>query len=142
MGVLMLVELVMNIAGIKLVAMLNQISVWWHIAIVAAVVVLLFLAGKPDASGLTLFAIQPLDVAGSWDNDSVPVKPRVRAGDRYPLVLAFFFSLLQANWTYTGYDASAHVAEETVGARIVERLGRLPVGRRLGRSPGSSSCSR
>ena len=35
----------------------------------------------------------------------------------YPLILAFFFSLLQANWTYTGYDASAHVAEETVGAR-------------------------
>ena len=40
MGILMLVELVLNIAGINLVAMLNQVSVWWHIAIVAAVVVL------------------------------------------------------------------------------------------------------
>ena len=40
MGILMLVELVMNIAGINLVAFLNQVSVWWHIAIVAAVVVL------------------------------------------------------------------------------------------------------
>jgi len=35
-----------------------------------------------------------------------PVRPGVRAG------------LLQAQWTYTGYDASAHVAEETVLARL------------------------
>jgi amino acid transporter len=41
----------------------------------------------------------------------------------YPIILAFFFSLLQANWTYTGYDASAHVAEETVGARIASAWG-------------------
>ena len=41
----------------------------------------------------------------------------------YPIVLAFFFSLLQANWTYTGYDASAHVAEETVGARVASAWG-------------------
>ena len=41
----------------------------------------------------------------------------------YPLLLAFFFSLLQANWTYTGYDASAHVAEETVGARVASAWG-------------------
>ena len=38
-------------------------------------------------------------------------------------MLAFFFSLLQANWTYTGYDASAHVAEETVGARVASAWG-------------------
>jgi amino acid transporter len=30
---------------------------------------------------------------------------------------------LQANWTYTGYDASAHVAEETVGARKASAWG-------------------
>ncbi len=34
------------------------------------------------------------------------------------LVLAFTLGLLQAQWTYTGYDASAHVAEETVMARL------------------------
>src|SRR5260221_5981420 len=49
MGVLLAICLVINIAGINLVALLNQVSVWWHIAIVAAVVVLVFLAGKPDA---------------------------------------------------------------------------------------------
>jgi amino acid transporter len=31
--------------------------------------------------------------------------------------------LLQAQWTYTGYDASAHVAEETVGARLSSAWG-------------------
>ncbi len=54
MGVLMIIELVLNIAGIRLVSMLNQVSVWWHIGIVALVVLLVFIAGKPDVSGLTL----------------------------------------------------------------------------------------
>src|SRR5436190_1119871 len=34
-----------------------------------------------------------------------------------PFALVFVLGLLQAQWTYTGYDASAHVAEETVMAR-------------------------
>jgi amino acid transporter len=123
MGILMLVELGMNIAGINLVALLNQVSVWWHIVIVAAVVILVFLAGKPDESGLTLFAVQPLDTAGSWNNDLGFVNLQYGPAISYPIILAFFFSLLQANWTYTGYDASAHVAEETVGARIASAWG-------------------
>lgn len=123
MGILMLIQLAMNIAGINLVALLNQVSVWWHIVIVAAVVILVFLAGKPDQSGLTLFAVQPLDTAGSWNNDLGFVNLQYGPAIGYPIVLAFFFSLLQANWTYTGYDASAHVAEETVGARIASAWG-------------------
>jgi amino acid transporter len=123
MGILMIVELAMNIAGINLVALLNQASVWWHIVIVAAVVVLVFLAGKPDQSGLSLFAIQPLDTAGSWNNNLGVVNLQYGAAVTYPAFLAFFFSLLQANWTYTGYDASAHVAEETVGARVASAWG-------------------
>jgi amino acid transporter len=123
MGILMLIELAMNIAGINLVAILNQISVWWHIVIVAAVVVLVFLAGKPDESGLTQFAIQPQDVAATWNNNLGVVNLQYGPAITYPLILAFFFSLLQANWTYTGYDASAHVAEETVGARVASAWG-------------------
>lgn len=123
MGVLMLIQLAMNIAGINLVALLNQVSVWWHMVIVAAVVILIILIGKPDHSGLTLFAIQPLDVAGSWDNNLGIVHLQYGPAVTYPVILAFFFSLLQANWTYTGYDASAHVAEETVGARMASAWG-------------------
>jgi amino acid transporter len=127
MGVLMAICLALNVAGINLVAMLNQVSVWWHIAIVAAVVVLVFIAGKPDQSGMTLFAIQPQDVGGSWANDltkiGLPINLSYGAAITYPLIFALLFSLLQANWTYTGYDASAHVAEETVGARVSSAWG-------------------
>ena len=123
MGILMLIELALNIAGINLVALLNQVSVWWHIVVVAAVVILVFLAGKPDESGLTLFAVQPQDVGGSWANNLGFIDLGYGAAATYPLILAFFFSLLQANWTYTGYDASAHVAEETVGARVASAWG-------------------
>jgi amino acid transporter len=129
MGILMLIQLILNIAGINLVALLNQVSVWWHIVVVALVVVLVFLIGQPDESGLTLFAIQPQDTAGSWDNTFPPgaenpiLSIGYGAAITYPLILAFLFSLLQANWTYTGYDASAHVAEETVSARLASAWG-------------------
>ena len=84
MGVLMLICLALNVVGINVVAILNQVSVWWHIAIVAAIVILVFVAGKPDMSGLTLFAIQPQDTAGSWANDLTPLghtgQPELRSG--------------------------------------------------------------
>jgi amino acid transporter len=123
MGVILIIQLALNIAGINLVALLNQVSVWWHIGIVAAVVVLIFAMGKPDQSGLTLGAIQPLDTAGSWNNNLGFINLQYGPASSYPLLLAFFFSLLLANWTYTGYDASAHVAEETIGARMSSAWG-------------------
>jgi amino acid transporter len=132
MAGLLAIELALNIAGIRVVAFLNQVSVWWHIAFVAAIVGALFILGTQSTAtdaGLDLFAIQPLDTLGSWDNTfpvgsenpwfSFAYGPAVS----YPIALAFLFSLLQANWTYTGYDASAHVAEETVGARTASAWG-------------------
>jgi amino acid transporter len=119
----MLIQLAMNIAGINLVALLNQVSVWWHIAIVAIVAVGLTIFGKADTSGLGLFDIKPLDTAGSWNNDIGPISLVYGPAIGYPVIIAFFFSLLQANWTYTGYDASAHVAEETIGARVASAWG-------------------
>jgi amino acid transporter len=123
MGVIMLIQLALNIAGINLVAILNQVSVWWHIVIVLAVVILVLATGKPNESGLTIGAIQPLDTAGSWNNDLGFLNLQYGPAIGYPLFLAFMFSLLQANWTYTGYDASAHVAEETIGARRASAWG-------------------
>ncbi len=127
MAVLMTVQLVLNIAGINVVAFLNQVSVWWHIAFVALIAGALFLIGTQDTArdaGLTLFAIEPQDTLGSWDITIPPgaENPILQflfgPATSYAPFIAFFFSLLLANWTYTGYDASAHVAEETVGARI------------------------
>jgi len=126
MAGLLAIELVLNIAGIRVVAFLNQVSVWWHIAFVVAIVGSLFILGTQSTgtdAGLDLFAIQPLDTLGSWDN-TFPVGSenpwfsfKYGPAISYPIAFAFLFSLLQANWTYTGYDASAHVAEETIGAR-------------------------
>jgi amino acid transporter len=126
MAVLLAVELFLNIAGVRIVALLNNISVWWHIAFVVAITGALFLLGTQSTTedaGLTLFAVQPQDTLGSWDNTIPPgsdnpwLQLTYGPAVSYPIFIAFLFSLLQANWTYTGYDASAHVAEETVGAR-------------------------
>jgi amino acid transporter len=120
MAVLMVIQLVLNIAGIKIVAMLNDASVWWHIGTVAVIVGALFLisSGKAHAD-ISAFAIQPLDTAGSASPLGFNLGPAVG----YAVPVAFMFSLLQAQWTFTGYDASAHVAEETVGARLSSAWG-------------------
>jgi len=132
MAALLAVELALNIAGVRVVALLNQISVWWHIFFVIVIAGALFILGTQSTTedaGLALFAIQPVDTAGSWDNtfpvgsDNPWFSFQYGPAMSYPVILAFFFSLLQANWTYTGYDASAHVAEETIGARRASAWG-------------------
>ncbi|MGD0019286.1 MAG: amino acid permease [Candidatus Limnocylindrales bacterium] len=114
MAVLLAIQLGLNIAGIRIVALLNDASVWWHIGTVAVIVGALFLisSGKAHAD-LSPFAVKPLDTTGS----ASPLGFNLGPAAGYAVPLAFLFSLLQAQWTYTGYDASAHVAEETVGAR-------------------------
>src|SRR5689334_15513100 len=86
MGVLMIIQLAMNIAGINLVALLNQVSVWWHIAIVAIVAVALFIFGKADASGLGLFDIHPVDTAGAWSNDFGDIHLTYGPAISYPVI--------------------------------------------------------
>ena len=112
--------------GINVVALLNQVSVWWHIVFVVAIVGPAVRARQARPAGLTLFAIQPQDAAGQLGQHVPSARSsasKYGPAVAYPLFLAFFFSLLQANWTYTGYDASAHVAEETVGARMASAWG-------------------
>jgi amino acid transporter len=41
----------------------------------------------------------------------------VNSNGRSPYWWAFLLGLLQAHWTFTGFDASAHMAEETTDAR-------------------------
>jgi amino acid transporter len=90
---------VLNHVGISALAVLNQVSAWWHV-LATAVVVGLLLVVAPH---------QPLHFLLSAR--SSPVE-----GVTYPLAYACLVGLLQAQWTFTGYDASAHTAEETVDA--------------------------
>jgi amino acid transporter len=87
---------VLNHFGVRVVAALNWLSAWYHIAGVALLVTaLLTVAPKqPSAFLLTRFTSEP-----------------------FPYGYAFLVGLLQAQWTFTGYDASAHVTEETVDPR-------------------------
>lgn len=129
MILIMIPQMLINIFGIKLTAWLNDFSVWWHIGGVLIIAILLTAFGKHAQPFSFLFqsniSVHPGDIAGSFvagptTFDSIMLKiPGVAnlyatAG----LGLAFVLGLLQAQWTYTGYDASAHVAEETVMARL------------------------
>lgn len=86
---------VLNHVGVKVVAVLNTVSAWYH---VVGVVVLV--------AAVALFAPkQPL----SFMLTDAPAQPDA-------LLPGFLVGLLQAAWTFTGYDASAHAAEETKDA--------------------------
>jgi amino acid transporter len=115
-GILIAIEVVFNVAGTRVVAFMNDLSVWWHIFFVAAIAIaLLALGSQPTNDVGFLFAIEPAGTAvdGTPWAEVVP----------FALFGAFLLSLLQSQWTYTGYDASAHVAEETVFARRASAWG-------------------
>ncbi len=87
-----------NHVGIRLVARLNDLSVAVHVVGVIAIVgaVLLFAPKQPIA----FFFSRVTSNTQGW-----------------PYWWAFVVGLLQAQWTFTGYDASASVSEETVDPR-------------------------
>jgi amino acid transporter len=99
-AVILLVLLLLNVFSIRLVAFLNDVSVWWHV--VGVVVIVGFLVFKPDhhQSFGTVFTktINNSGFSHAW------------------LWYVLLLGLLQAQYTYTGYDASAHMSEETVNA--------------------------
>ena len=86
---------VMNQFGIRLVALLNDISVWWHIIGVLLIVGVLAFVPSRHASASYVFT-NIVNNTG-WHSTF------------YVLLLG----LLLAQYTFTGYDASAHMTEET-----------------------------
>jgi amino acid transporter len=90
----------MNIFSVKIVALLNDISVWWHC--LGVLIIVGFLVFKPDhhQSFGTVFSktINNSGFSHQW------------------LWFVLLLGLLQAQYTYTGYDASAHMSEETQNA--------------------------
>lgn len=127
MVLILVPQIVINIWGIRLTARLSDISVWWHIAGVFLIAILLAFFGQHHNSLEFLFSFQPV---------ATTVEPVLAVGEASmpsplfgivpgltglyaaaPPLLLFVLALLQAQWTYTGYDASAHMAEETIMAR-------------------------
>ena len=92
-GFILLNQSLLNLYGVRLIAILSDVSVTIHIAgVLAIVAALLYYAPQQPVS----FLFQAVNSNG-----------------RSPYWWAFLLGLLQAQWTYTGFDASAHMAEET-----------------------------
>src|SRR5205085_8986632 len=95
---ILLSHALINHYGIRLVARLNDLSVAVHILGIIVII-----------GALGLFA--PKQPA-SFFFERVTHNP-----SNWPYWGAFIIGLLQAQWTFTGYDASAAVSEETVDPR-------------------------
>jgi len=105
-------QALVNHYGIRLTARLTDFSGYWILVVATAITVCLLAVAWPiDLSRLWRFE----NLSGRPDGD--PVWPRQDS-----LVVLFFLGLLLPAYTITGFDASAHAAEETV--RAAERVPR------------------
>jgi amino acid transporter len=103
----------LNIFGDRVLAMLNNISVWWHVLGVAVIIGLLVFV--PDSHQDAGF------VFGERINNNGAFGGSTSGLGFWFLVLPVGFLL--AMYTQTGYDASAHTAEETRGAATAAAQG-------------------
>lgn len=133
MSLLMVPQVLINVFGIRLTARLSRVSVYWHIGGVAFIVLALLIFGQKNPGSFLLSShgvVTPLDASSAEiGGRTVPALvigetkvpsplfalfPGLAAVYRSaPLILVFALGMLQAQWTLTGYDASAHVSEET-----------------------------
>jgi amino acid permease (GABA permease) len=92
---------VLNQFGVRLIAMLNNVSVWWHILGVLLIVAVLAIV--PTHHQSASFVFTHFVNGQGWTGWGSKI---------YVLLLG----LLLAQYTFTGYDASAHMTEETRSA--------------------------
>ncbi|WP_153798191.1 amino acid permease [Foetidibacter luteolus] len=107
--IIMAVITVLNCFSSQVQAMLNNISVWWHV-FGAALVIVILIAVPAEHQTVKWIFTQQINNSG-FSN-----------GTMYWLyVLPLGFLLTQ--YTITGYDASAHMSEETQGAHLTAAKG-------------------
>ncbi|MFI0711250.1 amino acid permease [Streptomyces inhibens] len=90
----------LNLFGVRLVSILNSISVWWHLAGVTVIVGVLAIVPAHHQ--------EPGFVFGEFINHTGWSSP----------VYVTLIGLLLAQYTFSGYDASAHLSEETTNAQV------------------------
>ncbi len=108
-AVVLAIALVLNLFKVTVTAMLNTISAYWHMIGVGVIVFVLFVVPDNHQSFSFVFT-ETLNLTG-WGGAAAP-------SDFGSIVFWYVFltGLLMAQYTMTGYDASAHVAEETTQA--------------------------
>jgi amino acid transporter len=106
-AVLLLLHALLNTFGVDLVKLLSSVSAWWHVVGVGVIVVALWVAPVPHQSLSWTFThyVNNTGFEGAGGLFGLPI-------------YAFLVGLLMAQYTLTGYDASAHVAEETRNASV------------------------
>jgi len=87
-----------NQFGVRLIAVLNNVSVWWHI--IGVLIIVSVLAFVPSHHQSASFVFTHFVNNTGW-------------GSKFYVLL---LGLLLAQYTFTGYDASAHMTEETRSA--------------------------
>jgi amino acid transporter len=97
-----------NIYSSPLVARINNISVGWHVLGVAVIIAILIFVPDDHASADFVFT-ERLNNTGLFDGATSGAGFWL-----YVLPLGFLLTM----YTQTGYDASAHVSEETRGASL------------------------
>jgi len=90
----------LNTFGIRVVAFLSDVSVWWHILGVLTIVIVL--AFVPTHHATTSFVFTHFVNQTGFSS----------------VFYVFLIGLLMAQYTFTGYDASAHMTEETNNAAL------------------------
>jgi amino acid transporter len=96
-AVILALHATMNIFNVRLVGLLNHVSAYWHVVGVAIIALVLIIF--PDHHQSVSFVF----------TDTVNNSGLSGVGFFFVFLLGF----LQAQYTYTGYDASAHLSEET-----------------------------
>lgn len=103
---ILLVAALINIFSSHLLAILNNVSVWWHVFGAAAVVLILILLPAHHASLSAVFT-HTVNNTGFFGG---------RTGGLGFIFVLLPLSVLLTQYTITGYDASAHLSEETKSA--------------------------
>jgi amino acid transporter len=101
---ILIIHGLINIFSGHLVSIFNGVSVWWHVVGVAVIVILLIAVPSHHASFSYVFGHRS-DGVGGFSHGMYWF---------YILPLGFLLTM----YTITGYDASAHVSEETHGASM------------------------
>ncbi len=108
----MLISLVLNMLNVRITSLLNTFSAYWHMVGVAIIVLVLIIV--PDTHQSIGY------VFGETVNNSG------FSGSGFSSIVfwyVFGIGLLMSQYTMTGYDASAHMAEETHQASRTAAVG-------------------
>ncbi|HEX9044319.1 MAG TPA: amino acid permease, partial [Candidatus Limnocylindrales bacterium] len=113
-GAVLIVHALLNTFGIRVVKILNDVSVWWHLAGVGVIFLVTVVLNQHTRTDLgTVFSTFVDNTNGCAANTPCGWPGPLAFGIPLYVIL---IGLLNAQYTLTGQDASAHMSEETHNA--------------------------